>query len=70
MTYRVDVTHDGRWWMVHVPELDALTQALSRADVSRMAHDLIATVTNVEPEDVSVDIHFAAHSATSRVGEG
>lgn len=26
-TYEVEVNRDGRWYMIHIPELDGLTQA-------------------------------------------
>lgn len=56
-TYRVDVTRDGKWWMIHVPDLDAVTQALSASEVPTQARDLIATVLDIEPADVSIDVH-------------
>lgn len=28
-TYNAEVTRDGKWWMVAIPELDGLTQAQS-----------------------------------------
>jgi hypothetical protein len=27
-TYEISIYRDGRWWMIRIPELDGLTQAL------------------------------------------
>ena len=56
MTYRVEVTTDGRWWMVGVPELDELTQARRLAEVETMAKEVIALRTGSLVEDIAVAI--------------
>ncbi|QRP42759.1 type II toxin-antitoxin system HicB family antitoxin [Amycolatopsis sp. FDAARGOS 1241] len=59
--YHVTVTHEGRWWrkwwMVHVPDVDGLTQARRLSDAPRMAREAIAAALDLNPDDVSVDIH-------------
>ena len=30
-TYEIEVYRDGRWWMIHVPEIDQLTQAFGHS---------------------------------------
>ena len=25
--YKIEVTRDGRWWMIHIPDVGGLTQA-------------------------------------------
>ncbi len=57
-TYNVEVTRDGKWWMVSVPELDLLTQARRLSEVSLMAREVIAVSSNIPLENVSVDVHF------------
>ncbi len=42
MKYDVNVTRDGRWWMVEVPAIDGLTQARRISEVEEMARSLIA----------------------------
>ena len=46
--YQVDVTRDGKWWMVSIPQLDGLTQARrvgeveahALAEAKALAHEL------------------------------
>lgn len=57
-TYQVEVTRDGRWWMISVPEIDGLTQARRLADVEQMARELIAVTLDVRLSEVAVEIAF------------
>ena len=54
-TYKVEVTRDGKWWMISIPELDALTQARRIDDVPVMARELIALETGVALTDVAIE---------------
>lgn len=82
-TYRVNVTRDGRWWMVTVPELDGYvgadgainvgdtTQARRLADVPTEARDFICTVTDCAPSEVGMDISIVVDGVdvTARAGK-
>ena len=57
MTYRAEVTREGRWWMVAVPEIDGLTQARHIGEAELMARELIAVTLDVDLDDVAVDVH-------------
>ncbi|MGU3438285.1 HicB family toxin-antitoxin system [Actinomycetes bacterium M1A6_2h] len=57
-TYTVSVTRDGKWWMIAVPELDALTQARRIDDVPTAAKELIALETGVALADVNIEQHI------------
>ena len=39
-TYDIQVTRDGRWWMVYVPEIDQLTQARHHGEIEPIARSL------------------------------
>lgn len=54
-TYSVSVTRDGKWWMIAVPELDALTQARRLGDVATNARELIALETGVALDEVEIE---------------
>lgn len=54
-TYKVEVTRDGKWWMIAIPELNALTQARRIEDVPTMARELIALETGVALTDVAIE---------------
>jgi len=60
-TYRIDVSREGRWWMVAVPELDLLTQARNIAEVERMARSIISLALEVALDTFSIDVHVDAH---------
>lgn len=54
--YRANVERDGRFWLIHVPEIDRVTQARHLREVDLMARELIAIMTDVDPESVEVDV--------------
>lgn len=56
-TYRVNVTREGKWWMVAIPELDELTQARRISEAEAMARDLIALRTTTAPDSFTIDMH-------------
>jgi hypothetical protein len=58
--YGVQVTREGKWWMVAIPELGGLTQARRLSDAAEMAKDYIAVTTNV-PRD-SFDINLTVEN--------
>ena len=53
-TFDIEVTRDGCWQMIHVPEIDQLTQACHSGEIDDMARELIAVSTGVPIEDVAV----------------
>ena len=54
--YDVEVTRDGRWWAIHIPELDGLTQARNEGEIEEMARDYIAVTTDTPIAEVHVRI--------------
>jgi hypothetical protein len=54
MTHDINVTRDGRWWMIHIPALDGLTQARNPGEIDDMAREYIALVTETSIEDVQI----------------
>ncbi|MGH3958999.1 HicB family toxin-antitoxin system [Mycobacterium sp.] len=54
--YKVDVSRDGRWWMIHVPEIGQLTQARRISEIEDMARSLIAISTDTPLTDIGVHI--------------
>ncbi|MFP3670898.1 hypothetical protein SB717_38085, partial [Priestia sp. SIMBA_032] len=49
---------EGRWWLVRVPELHAVTQARSIREIAIMARDLVAALLDVEVEEVTVHVTY------------
>ena len=54
--FDIEVTRDGRWWMVYVPAIDQLTQARRRGEVELMARELIAVSTDRRIDEVAVRV--------------
>lgn len=54
--YRIDVTREGKWWMVSIPEFDGLTQARRIEDATLMAREHIAVALDVAISEVEVTI--------------
>ncbi|WP_282947594.1 hypothetical protein [Cellulomonas endometrii] len=56
--YTANVTREGRWWMVAVPEVDGLTQARRLSEAGTMARELVSLVLDVDPDafDLTVDV--------------
>jgi hypothetical protein len=63
-TYTYNVTRDGRFWLIHVPELDRFTQARNLREVDEMVVDLISVVT--EQPTTSFDCHWAPSNCPDR----
>lgn len=67
--FTAHVTRDGRFWLIHVPEIDRYTQARHLREIDTMARDLVAVMTGKDPAGIqlTVDIHTpdvaAAHLA-------
>ncbi len=54
--YKVEVTREGRWWMINVPEIDQLTQARRISEIVPMAESLIAVSTDQPLTDIAVRV--------------
>lgn len=58
--YQVVVRREGKWWMVHVPALDALTQARRLGEAEQMARSLIALTLDVAVDSFTIDMELEA----------
>jgi hypothetical protein len=56
-TYTANITREGDWWMIHVPEIDGVTQAHDLAEAGQMARELIAVTLDVPLDTVVVSTH-------------
>lgn len=53
--YKIEIVRDGRWWMVHVPEIDGVTQARRLAEAETMAREYIALDQGVPYDEIKVE---------------
>lgn len=56
--YTANVTRDGRFWLIHVPEVDRHTQARRLREIDTMARDLVAIMTDKDPESIELDVEI------------
>jgi hypothetical protein len=61
-TYHAEVTRDGKFWLIRIPEIDRSTQALRYKDVAVMASDLVEIITGLSTGDY--DLHVDVHLPT------
>lgn len=52
-SYRIE--REDSWWMVHIPELDGLTQARHPGEAELMAREYIAVATGTPIAEI--DLH-------------
>ncbi|TDD09296.1 hypothetical protein E1181_04805 [Saccharopolyspora terrae] len=55
-TYQVQVTRDGKFWLIHVPAVERWTQARKLGEIHEMAQDLIEIMTGDPGESIELDI--------------
>ncbi|RZU48731.1 hypothetical protein EV385_0452 [Krasilnikovia cinnamomea] len=62
--YRATATRDGHWWAVEIhglpPNMIAHTQGRDLADAAAMARDAVATLFDVDIDDVTIDLAVAS----------
>lgn len=56
--YDVNVYREGEWWMIEVPAIDGLTQAVNNGEVQAQAISLIATTLDVDPAAVEISASY------------
>jgi predicted RNase H-like HicB family nuclease len=67
--YKIEIERDGRWWMVHIPELDGLTQARRLGEAEQMAREWIAVSTGTPIKDITVHIVSITVDGINMLGE-
>jgi hypothetical protein len=55
-TYGVAARKDGRWWLVSIPELDAVGQARNAAEIQEVAREIIGLWLDVEPNSFAINL--------------
>ena len=57
-SYVVNVTRDGRFWHIDVPEIQRVTQARNVGEIDLMTRDLIAIMLDIEPDSFDIDVQI------------
>lgn len=58
--YTADVTREGKWWLVRIPEINGLTQARRLSEVELMAREYIAATLGLELDSVEVQVSLGS----------
>ncbi|TLP79947.1 hypothetical protein [Nesterenkonia sphaerica] len=56
--YIATATKSGKYWHIHVPQLDAVTQARSLDEAEDMIRDLITIYTGEDPQSVEISLEM------------
>lgn len=54
--YEARARREGRWWIITVPELDAVTQARSVREIDDMAHGLVEALLDLDEGEAVVHV--------------
>jgi len=54
--FEATARREGRWWIVSVDELQAVTQARSVREIDDMATGLVSALLDLEPDDIEVHV--------------
>jgi len=65
-TYSATAERDGKFWLIHVPEVDRFTQARNLQEVEAMARDLILVMTGANPAEVDVLVELRVPESARR----
>lgn len=64
-TYKALASRDGKYWLVHIPELDQYTQARTLAEVQPMARELISLLEGIPEDSVELEWHTQLSDSVS-----
>ena len=54
--YQIEITREGRWWMVHIPAIDGLAQARRLTEAPTMAREYIALDRGIPLREINVEV--------------
>lgn len=57
--YEATVTQEGKYWVIDIPAIDALTQARDEDEVELMARQLVAVTKDIPLGDAKVKLVYA-----------
>lgn len=62
--YQATATREGRWWIIRVPEIDAVTQARNAREITEMAAGVVQAMLDLdEAPEVKVTIQLPEDAA-------
>lgn len=67
--YQAFVSREGKWWMIHVPGIDGLTQARRLSEAGLMAKEFVAVTLGIPVESVSISVRVVEVEGVANVGD-
>lgn len=67
--YTIDITREGKFWLIHIPELNGITQAYTWHEIPLMATEFISLMTGESRENITVNIHSVTLGDNTSVNE-
>lgn len=67
--YTIDITREGKFWLIHIPELNGITQAYTWNEIPLMATEFISLMTGESRENITVNIHSVTLGDNTSVNE-
>lgn len=55
-SYHANLTRDGRFWSIRVPEVERSTQARNLNEAEAMARDLVAIMEDIPPDSFDIEV--------------
>lgn len=68
-TYTANITREGKWWMVAVPQIDGLTQARRLSEAADMARELVAVELEVPISSVEIELNLQSVGAVKDINK-
>lgn len=56
-TFDAEVSRDGKFWLIRIPELDRSTQAVRYRDVRAVAGELVEIMTGLNSDQFGLHVH-------------
>lgn len=66
-TLKATASREGRWWLVRIPELDAVGQARTVREIPDVATEVAALRLDVPPETITVDVSVRVTEEAERL---
>jgi len=63
--FEATAVREGKWWIITVPELDAVTQARNVREIDEMATGLVVALLDLEEDDVTVNVTIEVPEAVA-----
>ena len=54
--YKIEITREGKWWMIHIPDIEGLTQARRLSEATTMAREYISLAQGIPVDTIRIEV--------------